>query len=143
PWEAGSYVYVDDVRVLKHVINRDYWQQVRSLPDSASHCHFYWTELVPEDSASGGQSASFWWAFAFRKNSTLRPAFSAFLKRLDQHGILQFLHTNTTPPTQVCELPRGFKDRPLENKDFYATYVITVLGALLASVAFCTEHGYR
>jgi len=93
------------------------------------NCDFYSTPLLSYQHANGGLDTTFWWGFGFKKDSQYRPMF-------DHLYVL-------SPATQVCELPKGFKDRPLEITDFITTFGITAAGCILGGIAFVGEYVHR
>lgn len=64
-------------------------------------------------------------------------------RRLSFFGILNFLHNNATSSSPVCTLPKGFKDRRLQNKDLLTTYVLGFAGIVSSFLVFGCEFTCR
>nr|XP_045595314.1 glutamate receptor ionotropic, kainate 2-like [Procambarus clarkii] len=130
---TNDYVYIDDMQVLDHLMQEDFKTQRRV--GAKETCSFYSTPLASGDDVD----FVFWFGYGFRKGSDLTPLFNGFFRRLAFFGILNFLHDNVTSNSPICTMPKGFKDRSLQNKDFYTTYVLGAIGIVLAAGALGCE----
>ncbi|XP_042235204.1 glutamate receptor ionotropic, kainate 2-like isoform X3 [Homarus americanus] len=128
---TNEYVYIDDMQVLEYLIQEDFKTQRRK--EANETCSFYTTTLTSD------KGFTFWYGYGFRKDSEYSDLFNGFFRRLSFFGILNFLHDNVTSNSPVCTLPKGFKDRRLQNKDFYTTYVLGSAGVLAALTALICE----
>ncbi|XP_053635419.2 glutamate receptor ionotropic, delta-1-like [Cherax quadricarinatus] len=130
---TNKYVFIDDMQVLEYLLREDFKTQRR---DNASDmCNFYITPLA----SANDKDFLFWFGYGFRKDSEYKELFNEFFRRLSFFGILNFLHDNATSSSPVCTLPKGFKDRSLQNKDFFTTYALTAIGIIAAAIALASE----
>ncbi|KAK8398966.1 hypothetical protein O3P69_004225 [Scylla paramamosain] len=132
---AGDHVYIDDVQVLEYLIQEDFKRQQREELNQT--CNFYTSEL------ERGGELTFWYGFGFKNGSEYTDLFNGFFRRLSIFGILNFLRNSATASSPVCTLPKGFKDRALENKDLYTTYVLYAIGIVASLLALLTESFFR
>ncbi|XP_076039290.1 uncharacterized protein LOC143024378 [Oratosquilla oratoria] len=132
----GDHIFIDTMNVLLMEIVEDYKIQRNAKADD--QCQFY---MSPMDGMDMNREEKYkvWYAYAYAKSFEHKKIFSTFYKRIGSHGILHFFTTNGTSTTSVCGLPKGFKDRALENNDLLTTYIITLIGFGIAFIVFISE----
>lgn len=131
-----DYVYIDDMQVLDFLIQQDF-KRLQQREDLNQTCSYYTSGL------ERGTELTYWYGFGFKNGSEYTDLFNGFFRRLSTFGILNFLRSSATASSPVCTLPKGFKDRALENKDLYTTYVLFGIGIAASLLAMVTEFFFR
>ncbi|XP_068230785.1 glutamate receptor ionotropic, delta-2-like [Palaemon carinicauda] len=127
----GTHVYIDDIRILSHIIQEDYKVQQKRHPKSP--CRFYTAPLASD------KDLTFWYGYGFKKGSRFKNIFDRFFRRLSVFGIMDYLHLNATSNLPVCTLPKGFKERQLQMRDLVTTYILAAIGYVVACILLLFE----
>ncbi|XP_064100098.1 glutamate receptor ionotropic, delta-2-like isoform X1 [Macrobrachium nipponense] len=133
--DEGTHVYIDDMRILRHIIQEDYKVQQKANP--MRPCRFYTAPLATD------KDLTFWYGYGFRKGSRYKNIFDRFFRRLSVFGIMDYLNLNATSNLPVCTLPKGFKERQLQTKDLVTTYILAVVGYAFACFSLIVEYFCR